>query len=89
MIIDYKTLNERTIGDVYPLPNITDILDQLESAKYFSMLNFASGFHQIPMNPNDVHKTVFTLYGHYQFRRMTGNALWTKKCSGYLSEING
>jgi hypothetical protein len=49
MVIDYHRLNEKTIGDVYPLPNISDILDQLGSAKYFSVLDLASGFHQIPM----------------------------------------
>ena len=71
MVIDYRNLNEKTIGDAYPLPNITDILDQLGSAKYFSVLDLASGFHQIPMDPNDAPKTAFsTPYGHYQFKRM-------------------
>jgi len=53
MVIDYRALNEKTIGDAYPLPNITDILDQLGNAKYFSVLDLASGFHQIPMDPKD------------------------------------
>lgn len=71
MVIDYRLLNEKTIGDAYPLPNITDILDQLGSAKYFSVLDLASGFHQIPMAPEDAPKTAFsTPYGHYQFKRM-------------------
>jgi len=71
MVIDYRALNEKTIGDAYPLPNITDILDQLGSAKYFSVLDLASGFHQIPMDPKDAPKTAFsTPYGHYQFKRM-------------------
>ncbi|KMQ86395.1 reverse transcriptase [Lasius niger] len=46
MVIDYRSLNEKTVGDAYPLPNKTDILDQLGSAKYFSVLDLASGFHQ-------------------------------------------
>ena len=28
MVIDYRALNERTVSEAYPLPNITDILDQ-------------------------------------------------------------
>lgn len=71
MVIDYRKLNEKTIGDSYPLPNINDILNQLGGAKYFSVLDLASGFHQIPMDPIDAHKTAFsTPYGHYQFSRM-------------------
>jgi len=71
MVVDYRRLNEKTIGDAYPLPNISDILDQLGSAKYFSVLDLASGFHQIPMDPADAHKTAFsTPHGHYQFARM-------------------
>ncbi|XP_026830969.1 uncharacterized protein LOC113563505, partial [Ooceraea biroi] len=71
MVIDFRHLNEKTIGDAYPLPNITDILDQLGNAKYFTVLDLASGFHQIPMNPKDACKTAFsTPYGHYQYKRM-------------------
>lgn len=71
MVIDYRSLNEKTIGDAYPLPNIVDILDQLGTAKYFTILDLASGFHQIPMSPVDAPKTAFsTPHGHYQFKRM-------------------
>ena len=71
MVIDYRMLNEKTIGDAYPLPNINEILDQLGSAKYFSIFDLASGFHQIPMDKEDAPKTAFsTPYGHYQFNRM-------------------
>jgi len=71
MVIDYRALNEKTIGNAYPLPNITDILDQLGNAKYFSVLDLASGFHQIPIDPKDAAKTAFsTSYEHHQFKRM-------------------
>jgi len=37
LMTDFKKLNNnKTIDDVYPLPNITDILEQLGKAKYFS-----------------------------------------------------
>ena len=45
MVIDLRALNSKTAGDVYPLPNITEILDSLGQAKYFSVFHIASGFH--------------------------------------------
>ena len=71
MVIDFRDLNERTVPDAYPLPNINEILDQLGGAKYFSVFDLASGFHQIPMKPEDAPKTAFsTPHGHYEFVRM-------------------
>ena len=29
LVVDYRKLNEKTIGNAYPLPDITEILDQL------------------------------------------------------------
>ena len=70
-MIDYRALNERTIADAYPLPNINDILDQLGGAKYFSVMDLASGFHQIPMDPDSQEKTAFsTPYAHLEYTRM-------------------
>ena len=71
MVLDFRKLNGKTIGDSYPLLNIIDILDQLGSAQYVSVFDLASGFHQIKMSPEDSHKTAFlTPYGHYKFDRM-------------------
>lgn len=41
-LVDYRRLNDATIGDAYPLPNINSILNQLGQAKYFSTLDLAS-----------------------------------------------
>jgi len=71
LVIDFRALNEKTIGDAYPLSNIIDILDQLGSAKYFSVFDLASGFHQILMDKSDKHKTAFSMpYGHFEYNRM-------------------
>lgn len=71
IVIDYRKLNDITIGETYPIPNITEILDQLGKSKYFSTLDLASGFHQIKMNPQDSCKTAFSVpQGHFEFCRM-------------------
>lgn len=69
--VDFRRLNQVTIGDAFPLPNITDILDQLGKSKYYSTLDLAQGYHQVPMNESDREKTAFsTDKGHYEFLRM-------------------
>lgn len=69
IVFHYRKLNTLTIGDFYPFPNITDILDQ--HSKYFSIIDLTSGFHQIKMSPTDAEKTAFsTPSGHYHFNRM-------------------
>lgn len=71
LVLDYRKLNEKTISDRYPIPNINDILDQLGKSIYFSTLDLASGFHQIEMNQADRNKTAFTVEGgHFEFVRM-------------------
>ena len=71
MVIDYRKLNNITKGDAFPLPNISDIFDQTSHAKYFSTIDLASGYDQIPMDENDAEKTDFsTPKGHFQFKTM-------------------
>jgi hypothetical protein len=33
LVVDYRKLNAKTVGNAYPLPDITEILDQLGQAK--------------------------------------------------------
>jgi hypothetical protein len=42
LVVNYRRLHEKTVGNAYPLPDITEILDQLGQAKYFSCLDLAS-----------------------------------------------
>lgn len=71
IVIDYRKLNEITIDDKFPLPNIDGILDKLGKAQYFTTLDLAKGFHQILIRPEDRKKTAFqTPLGFYEFVRM-------------------
>ena len=68
MCIDYRSLNQRTIKDRYPLPRIDDLLDKLATARVFTKIDLRSGYHQVAISPPDVHKTAFlTRYGLFEF----------------------
>lgn len=71
VVIDYRKLNEKTIDDKFPIPQIEEILDKLGKSEYFTTLDLKSGFHQIEMDPLHKSKTAFsTDQGHFEFTRM-------------------
>jgi hypothetical protein len=71
LVVDFRKLNEKTLDDKYPIPNITDVLDKLGNCQYFTTLDLASGFYQVEMDPMDIAKTAFNVeHGHFEFLRM-------------------
>ena len=45
--VDFRSLNQVTKVDTFPMPRVDDLLDQLGGAKFFTTLDLASGFWQI------------------------------------------
>ena len=71
MCCDFRDLNAKTVKDAYTLPRIDESMDALAGARYFSTLDLQSAYMQVPMHPDDAHKTAFTTpLGLYDHRRM-------------------
>nr|GEX41743.1 hypothetical protein [Tanacetum cinerariifolium] len=47
MCIDYRELDKVMVKNVYPLPRIDDLIDQLQGAKWFLKIDLRSGYHQL------------------------------------------
>jgi hypothetical protein len=69
--IDYRKLNQVTVFDAEPLPDVDSLFCRLSTAKYFSKLDLAKGYWQIPVKESDRRKTAFTTpVGQFQWTVM-------------------
>jgi len=95
LCIDFRRLNSMTKKVVYPLPHIEECLDTLSGKRYFSTVDFASGFWQISLTEQAKEKTAFrTEDGQFQFTKMpfglcNAPASFQKMINGVLSGLKG
>jgi Reverse transcriptase (RNA-dependent DNA polymerase) len=70
-IQDYREVNKWTICDVYPIPRIEQIMEQLKDKRLFTKFDVRSGYHNICIKEEDQWKAAFkTPYGLFQLNVM-------------------
>ncbi|XP_043862569.1 uncharacterized protein LOC122756547 [Drosophila santomea] len=71
LCVDYRELNANAVSEKYPLPLISDQIAGLSGARFFSCIDMAGGFHQIPIHPNSIERTAFvTPEGQFEYLAM-------------------
>ena len=69
---DYRALNAKSLRDAHCLPRIQESLDSLAGAEWFICLDLSAAYNQVPIKPEDQHKTAFTTpFGLYEWVRMS------------------
>ena len=58
---DYRYLNDWTVKNAYPLPLISELMDKLKGAKYFSKMDVRWGYNNIQIRQGDEWKVAFKM----------------------------
>jgi hypothetical protein len=68
LCVDYRGLNKITIKNRHPLPLISESLDRLSKARWYTKLDIRDAYHRIRIRDGDEWKTAFrTRYGHFEY----------------------
>ena len=59
LVQDYRALNAITVKNKYPLPLISELINTLQGAKYFTKLDVHWGFNNLQMKEGDEWKAAF------------------------------
>jgi len=62
IVMDYRNLNDQTIKNNYPLPLITELIDNMGSKKVFTKMDLRWGFNNVRIKEGDEWKRVFTTH---------------------------
>ena len=77
-VVDFRKLNAIIKPTHHPLPDLGDILDALGGGEgnsppgfFVSSLDMRSGYYQVPLRPEDCHKTAFVTHTEsYEFTKL-------------------
>lgn len=96
VVIDYRKLNGCIEQDKYPLPNIKELLDQLNGSRYFTCMDLSQGYYQVELDKSSRPLTAFSTPDnkHYQLTRLpmglsTSPSAFSRVMSMALSGLTG
>lgn len=72
LCLDARRLNDVTVKDAYPQPQINRILGRLSGTKVLSSIDFSDAFLQVPLEASSQPKTAFAISGRgfFKYKRM-------------------
>ena len=69
--LDMRQANTAVKRERFPIPTIEEVLQDLNGAAYFSVLDLRSGYHQIELHPDSRDITTFICHkGLFQYKRL-------------------
>ena len=69
--VDYRRLNDVTVGDPFYMVTLEEILEKVGGARVMSKLDLSKGFYQVEVDAQSQEKTAFVCpFGKFEFKRM-------------------
>ena len=71
LCIDMRQANKAVLRERFPIPNIEDVLQQMNGSSLFSRLDLKQSFHQLELDENSRYITTFVCHkGLYRYKRL-------------------
>jgi len=90
MVQDYRYLNEWTIKNNYPLPLISDVLENIGTKKFFMKMDLRWGYNNVRIKERDEWKAAFMTPGSHPLQvvvTVQSASLYHTVNNWYLSHI--
>ena len=90
---DFRQLNKQMVRKPYPLPKISEILQELTGLSYATALDLKMGYYTLRLNPDAQRLcTIITPWGKYKYKRLpmgisTAPDIFQNKMSDLMREL--